>query len=294
MKIHAVKSKASLIKSKFIYELRQREHEKKLPVINSLDRAIVNAIRENGVFVTSLENLLIESTTKLVHATYSLFNDIPTAVPDNLVGNEYINRNAIEANSTQIITQYPEIFLWGVEERLLNLAENYIGLPVAYHGVNCRRDIINNKLIGTRLWHTDGDDIRMLKIIVYMSDVTEDGGPFEYIPKSQLFWHAYLKFRFMRKGASAFGDEEIKKILPKSVWKSCLGAKGTVIFVDPRRVFHHGKMPALERLALFFLYTTRHPLRPEISKHSFNFKQDHLLDLAKQLSYRQKECIFYN
>ena len=294
MKITAVKSKISLVKSEFNYELQRRKHENKLPAINSLDRSIVDAIKTEGVFVTSLDSLLIESTLKLIAAAYSLFDKLATTVSDNLIDNEYINCNAVEATPTQIITQYPDIFLWGVEERLLNLAENYIGLPVAYHGVNCRRDIINNKHMGTRLWHTDGDDIRMLKIIIYLNDVTEDGGPFEYIPKSQSFWYAYLKLKYMRKGASAFCDEEIKKILPKSAWKSCLGSKGTVIFLDPRSVFHHGKMPNLERSALFFLYTTRHPLHPEISKHSFNFEPDHLLDLARQVSYQQKECILYD
>lgn len=299
LKMQTVESKTSIVKSEVIYELERRKYARNLPTITPADHSIVDAIKREGVFVTSLENLLIKSTVQLMYAATNLASKLPATVPNNVFDTEYINRNAVEASPLQIITQYPDIFLWGVEERLLNLAENYLGLPVAYHGVNFRRDVASDKPLGTRLWHTDGDDIRMLKIIIYLNDVSENGGPFEYMPKpripsSQLLWYAYLKLRFMKKGASAFSDEQIKKILPKSTWKSCLGSIGTVIFVDPRSVFHHGKMPSSDRLALFFLYTSRHPRRPEISKHSFNFKPDQLLGLTKQLSQRQMECIFYN
>jgi hypothetical protein len=137
---------------------------------------------------------------------------------------------------------------------LLNIAENYIGLPVAYLGVNLRKDIPNQKQVGTRLWHTDGEDRRMLKAIIYLNDVDENGGPFEYIPQNltpsyRSFKHLYCKIL----------DEDMKKVVPACHWKQCTGAAGTVILVDTARLFHHGRVPEKERAALFFCYTSRKP-----------------------------------
>lgn len=282
--------------AEFAYRVKRIKYAKNLPALAPPEQSIVDALNSEGVFVTSLENLSLPSTVQLLNATTRLLPSIPTAVSTNLIEDSYINSNAVQSCPNQIIKYYPDLFLWGLEEQLLNIAENYIRLPVTYHGVSLRREIPNGKQLGTRLWHRDGEDRRMLKIIIYLNDVSENGGPFEYmplplIPSYQLLRYIYLKLKFLRRGFSAFSDEKIKNILPESAWKSCLGPAGTTIFVDTRSVFHHGKMPSSERLALFFLYTSRYLMRPEICKHSFNYDPDLLLGLARKLSQRQRECI---
>lgn len=295
--INTIRDKILQIPSELEYIVSRFRNAGNLPELALPDRTIVDALKREGAFITSLEDLVITPTPQLLNAVRRLLPSMPIAVYTNLIDNDCNNSHAVEACTTQIIKEYPDLFLWGLEERLLNIVENYIGLPVAYRGVILRKDFANGKELGARLWHRDGEDRRMVKIIIYLNDVSENGGPFEYMPKplissAQLFRYMYLKLKFLRKGFLAFGDEEIKKFLPKSAWKSCIGPMGTVIFVDPRSVFHHGKLPNSERLALFFLYTSRHPMRPEIYKTTFNYERNLLLALVRNLSQRQRECIF--
>ena len=123
--------------------------------------------------------------------------------------------------------KYPITIEWGLEERLLHIAENYIGLPVTYWGSDFRRQIANGKLLGPRQWHLDAEDHRMLKIIIYLNDVNLHAGPFEYIPKHST---SFLAQR-LNYSSGFISDEVLKTVVPISDCKTCLGNFGTVIFV---------------------------------------------------------------
>ena len=75
----------------------------------------------------------------------------------------------------------PSLFLWGLQPILLNLIENYLQLPVASHGLYQRRDLLNNTIKRSRLWHLDMEDYKILKVIIYLNDVDETVGPFQYL-----------------------------------------------------------------------------------------------------------------
>ena len=84
----------------------------------------------------------------------------------------------------------------------------------------------------------------MIKIIVYLHDVGEEHGPFEYIPLPSNIgeWCNYYRvdYRLWKSGFLGIDDREMMNVIPKKFWKSCPGKAGTVIFVDPRNVLHHG------------------------------------------------------
>ncbi|QFS52548.1 hypothetical protein [Nostoc sphaeroides] len=65
------------------------------------------------------------------------------------------------------------------------------------------------------------------------------------------------------KGLVGLNDQEIAEIVPSSLWKSCPGKAGTVVFADPKAIFHHGKSRQQTRSTLFFVYTAQNPLRPD-------------------------------
>ena len=270
--------------SELAYQRRIKEYASNLPVISSTDFAIVDALKREGIFVTSLEKLGIPSTSRLLHASQSILPEILTS--------SMIEKNGfvIHASSAQLM-EYPEIFLWGLEERLLNIIENYLGFSIAYHGVYFRRDLANEIQKKTRLWHIDKEDRRMVKIIVYLNDVSEDGAPFQYIPKS-LTSSTSRSLKYNNYGAY-IEDKAMEEIVPQSEWISCPGSSGTVIFADTASMFHRGKVPVVsDRLSIFFDYTSRIPKHPHACQSSFS--GDELLILAKMLDKRQKECVFWN
>ena len=286
--LNTIQNKISQVPSEFAYKVARVKYAENLPTLAPHDQFIVDALNTEGVCVTSLENLMFAYTPQLLNAARSL---VFTGVD-----NEYVSNYAVQGSAKIVtLTDYPDFFLWGLEERLLDIVENYIGLPIAYHGVNFRSDVGNEEQVSTQLWHRDGEDRRIVKIIIYLNDVSDDNGPFEYIPKpltpSYLsFKHIYRKI--LRTGFSDISNEELEKISPKLSWKSCLGPAGTVTFVDTRSVFHRGKPPKAERAALFFIYTSRYPTRPDICKANFDFDKNRLIALASQLPQRQRECIW--
>ena len=263
------------------YQEAVEQHVANLPAISNTERNIIETINNEGVVITSLTALGISSTANMFQAAKNLMHQIPS----NSAGNS--NDFVVHATPQQIMA-YPEIFLWGLEQRLINIVENYLGLPVAYQGAYLRRDIANQVEQKSRLWHIDKEDRKVLKIIIYLHDMDEDSGAFQYLPISSTasvaealkYHHGYIQ------------DATMQKVISPTEYKSCVGAAGTVIFAGTGSIFHRGKIPvAADRLALFFDYTSR--LQTQSFYGNLSLANEDLLILTKKLSQQQRECIFW-
>ncbi len=263
------------------YQFSVKNHTRKLPALSTTDWELVETLNTEGVVITSLEALSIPSTPQMFEAAKNLMPKIPTITSGDK--NDYV----VHATSQQMM-ESPEIFLWGLEQRLLNIVENYLGLPVAYHGTYFRRDIANNVEKKSRLWHMDSEDRKLLKIIVYLNDINEDNGPFQYIPQSLTpevtralrYKHGYIK------------DKTMGRVISPSNYRSCTGLAGTVVFAGTASVFHRGKIPvASDRFAVFYDYTSRQPKFPFYCKSSL--PEEDLVLLSKRFSEQQKQYVFW-
>ncbi len=242
------------------------KHSRNLPALEECDvydglrlRNILNALKKDGVCVTTLADLGLNSTPELLKAAYHQLSQM-----------ENPNNDHLDERLPQIytVTGLPEFYAWGIEKRLVNIIENYIGLPIAFHGVHLRKDFKSKHQFGTLLWHSDAEDRRIIKIFIYLNDVEEKTGPFEYIPRSltPLFSWKYfqLYYKLYKSGYMGIDDEQVKSVIPKSAWKSCPGLAGTVIFVDTKNTLHHGRIRTEDRSTLFFCYTANPPERPDL------------------------------
>lgn len=252
-------NKVSELKSELAYKAALFKYARKLPALDERDRIIVDALKREGVYVTSLQEMGLNSTANLLQGAHTQLSKM-----------EAVNNSHVSQKLPQIytVTDSPDFSQWAQEQRLLSIIENYIGLPIAFHGVHLRKDFPNETQFGTLLWHKDSEDRRIIKIILYLSDVEEQHGPFEYVPLpltssfSLNYYRIYHKL--WKSGYLGINDEQLKEIIPKKHWKSCLGRAGTVIFVDTKNVLHHGTLRLQERSALFFVYTANPPKRPEL------------------------------
>jgi hypothetical protein len=246
------------LKSELNYRASCWQHRKKMPVLAAGDRLILDSIKRDGIHITNLTELGLTSTSKLLSSAYNLLPSMGTT-----------NYSSSTQNPPEIyiVTDIPSFYNWGKEQRLLNIVENYIGLPVAYHGVHLRKDFANIKQFQTLLWHKDIEDRRVLKIIVYLNDVEEKHGLFEYIPISSISRSQAYRIQGKIKNLGGTDDQTLNKIVPKAAWKSCPGPAGTVIIADTRRILHHGTLRSEERSTLFFVYTADPAKRPELCTH---------------------------
>ncbi|HLO89180.1 MAG TPA: phytanoyl-CoA dioxygenase family protein [Nostocaceae cyanobacterium] len=257
--LNTLKNKLAVLKSELDYRAELVKYAKKLPQLSASDRLIVNSLKKEGAYVTHLTELGIPNYTEMLQSAHSLAAGMTT------VNNGYSDEKLPQIYT---VTEFPEFYNWGNNQRLINIVENYIGLPVAFHGVHLRKDFPNQHQFGTLLWHKDSEDRRMVKVIVYLNDVEQKHGPFEYLPLSLTSFPNFNSFRIdyqlWQSGYLGINDEQVKEIIPQSVWKSCQGAAGTVVIADPRTALHHGTIRTEERLALFFVYTANPPKRPEL------------------------------
>lgn len=264
------------------YQLARKRHFKNLPVISDYEQDLIDKLRTEGVAMTSLKALSIPSTELMLQSAKNLIPKIPQSTSQNK--NEYV----VHATPQQIL-EHKELFTWGLEQRLINIVENYIGLPVAYHGAYFRRDLVNPIQVKSRLWHIDPEDRKVLKVIIYLNDVDEKNGPFEYIPQvfsskitsALKYSHGYIQ------------DKTMEKVISPSYFKYCKGVAGTVILASTGGIFHRGKMPiSSDRYTLFFDYTSRKPI---VHNHyGASFLSDEELEmLTKNLTPKQRECVFW-
>ena len=146
------------------YERAKRLHEAHLPHLRDADARIVEDLRTSGVSITSLEAMGLEGVDALLADAYAL------------VARYSAWTRSFQANGADIVA-HDKIIRWGLSDRLLDIAENYLGAPVGYDGINVFFTKADGMEAGPRRWHRDVEDRRMLKIALYLNDVDEDGGP---------------------------------------------------------------------------------------------------------------------
>jgi hypothetical protein len=232
---------------------RRMANRARLAKVSDRDQPIVEAMEAEGAYKTDLEKLAVSGSAELMRASDRLFDEMAQLKPKRG------NKDYMIGGSPSVITKYPEILSWGLNERFLAIAENYIGMPVTYRGVLARLDMPDGTVRETRLWHLDQEDSRILKIVVYISDVDDDGGPFEYVPAS------FSQPRHLTRGSKKRVDNEaaLDRAVPPESRGAVIGPRGTVGFVDTCRVLHRGRLPLNgTRKSLFFAYNSRWPLRP--------------------------------
>ncbi|WOD37762.1 hypothetical protein [Nodosilinea sp. E11] len=266
-----------------LYRKRILEHAETLPPLCSEDSALVKQLRQDGVAITSCNDLAINSTPLFLEFAYKIKEKLSREKPGNVFKELFL------LASPSLVSNHSEIFLWGLNEKFLNIAETYLELPVAYHGMYFHRDFANVKPAKSKLWHRDMEDYRSLKIIVYLNDIYDEScGPMQFIPKS-------MGEKALKKLGRNYGyieDSLMQSLIPSHSWQSCLGPEQTVILMDTAQLFHRGKVPrSADRFAIFFDYTSRYPKRPYYCKSSL--PKEKMLSLASGLSDQQIKALFW-
>jgi hypothetical protein len=235
-----------------IYWDRRRRHRPALPTLTPRDAALVGGLERDGGIVTSLDALGVPGTEAMLAEGDALHRAIAARPPSGKGG------FGITAEADEI-ARHPALLGWGLDERLLAIAENYIGLPVVYRGLTLRRDTAGGAKVETRLLHRDNEDNRILKIIVYLNDVDARGGPFEFISRRL----TPASWRLPHEG-SRTADDAMARLVPPEQWTCCTGKRGTAVFTDTCRVYHRGRVAETEdRLTLFFCYNSASPMSPQ-------------------------------
>ncbi|MEE4453624.1 hypothetical protein [Novosphingobium resinovorum] len=261
-------------------------HDARLPPIDGAGQAIVDRLERCGVCITTLDALAIPGSEALVETAAALAQAFaPEARALSRAGQAFIIVPPAD------IAANPRIFHWGLEDRLLDIAERYIGLPAAYDGVAINYTVADGREISTRKWHRDWEDRRMLKVAVYLHDVDTGGGPFECIARQDTVQSDREGYNYDLADDDALarrlGEDFARDVV------SCTGPRGTVVFCDTARFFHRGK-PATtrDRAALFYSYFANPPRHPFLCERTGLGRAD-ALALAEGLPERQRRAALW-
>ena len=254
------------------------------PPLCDTDQHILEQLTENGIYVTTLEKLAFPGQAMLLEIGKQLFQVLEASGKSSQV------KFQVTPNFS-LLKDKKEVFQWGLNSRLLKIAENYIGLPIAYDTCLCNLSINNGIETATRRWHLDNEDRRVLKVIIYLSPVTDEGGPFQSINPE----HSRQLLATVGNRCAFLSSQQAKSInqTVMNYLQSVTGPVGTVIFVDTAKIYHRGKPPtATPRRAITFGYCSRRPLRPfRCGRHHLDRSQ--LAQLVVGLSQKQQSCVFW-
>jgi len=259
---------------------------RQLPPLADGDAAIVQNLRQQGVYATSLAAMGIPHANQFLTAVDGVVNQLPPTSSVTFAGERSVNSHCVGFSAAQMLA-HPDIFAWGLQQRWLNLAENYLRQPAAYLGCVVRHDAANQAQVGIRLWHQDAEDYKVLKVLIYLNDVDEMGGPFEYIPRQQT--PSYQAFRHL---GGLIKDDHMAQVVPRQQWQSCVGPRGTALLMDAANIFHHATVPHCDRASITFAYTTATP-KNKAKCESWCPQQDNTLwkTLQAKLTPRQKVAL---
>jgi hypothetical protein len=198
---------------------------------------------------------------------------------------------SFQASGADLVV-HDKIIRWGLNDRLLDIAENYLGVPIGYDGANVYFTKADGMEAGQRRWHRDAEDRRMLKIALYLNDVDDDGGPLQVLLRQLPDHDRMVRGKFpilsQEKLETALGDFD-----PDRDVVTCTGKAGTVIFADTAALYHRGKpASARDRCAIFFNYMNRAPLRPFRCERS-TISRAQTRRLAASMPQRQRDCLLW-
>jgi len=241
-------------------------HASALPDLTGLDARICEALRQDGIFVTSLDALGMPGSSEMFETARSMAMDYAAEAHARAAAGE----KYLMLPSARVMMQ-PMLFTWGLADRLLNIAESYLGLPPAYDGMALVYSVADGKEEATRRWHRDREDRRMVRIAIYLNDVDAGGGPFE----------------LDRRGRDARQADD-----PEAI-RSCRGPEGTVIFADTGRCLHRGKPADRDRMAIFYSYFSRQPRYSFYCERS-GLSRAQITALTRELPVRQTESALWH
>lgn len=258
--------------TKKLYDVRLKSSQKLIKALprqkyslGTSDQAIINDLYTNGVHVTSVEQLFKSASKDLMDVLTKAATDLEASDSGNMPDYLQKKTSSFDMISSALISKYPEIFFLGLSEKILSLVETYIGMPAAYHGVALRLSLTDGLQAGPRVWHKDAEDFRVFRMVIYLNDVTDGGGPFEYIPR--FYGLSYKAFRGIESNITA---ETMLKVVPQDLPQQVYGKAGTVIICDTANTFHHEKLQVTQRRSVaMFGFASRLPKNIGLSKSHF-------------------------
>ncbi len=244
-------------------------YQKNIPILNELQKKIVNDLMKNGIAISNLNNIFPEREmiNKLLEAAENC-----TEKPHLSQSKPFLRYSLGRGSMIDLSNPLNQLSL---EPRILEIINSYLGIctKLRYFELTTSNLIDKNDVsIGSQRWHRDPTLYGLCKMFVYLSDVDENSGPFTYIVQSHSKGKLNKVFPQRQFGRHGFypPDGAVEKKIPQRNILPCIGKKGTVIFCDTTGLHKGGFSFSKERT----MYSSTYVFGGDIIKRVFKFPPD--------------------
>ncbi|QZZ22080.1 hypothetical protein J5X98_06680 [Leptothermofonsia sichuanensis E412] len=161
------------------YQQYLTHYKNHIPELNASELAIAEQIDREGICITSLDTLDIPNTQSLLKAAQQITSELAQQSRSP----EHSHKHALMATAEQLLA-HPEIFFWGLSERILKIVGRYLELPVAYDGLAFYYSVADGRDAGPRIWHRDKEDWKMVKVAIHANKLPISPNNFHRIFKN--------------------------------------------------------------------------------------------------------------
>lgn len=230
---------------------RRFSHDR--PELDEVRRGILRSLESDGYAVTTFGELFPSGEEwREVEAQSERFaRETEAALAGNReelrvrAGKEFVVR--LHSYGTELGLEDPW-FRACASRRLLDLANSYLGLWSKLEYVDMWYSVPQPEeadRVASQRWHRDFNDRQLLKVFLYLVDVDEGTGPFQYVPGSAPGGRYGDAWPWRPLGENYPPENELEQRVPPEDFRTFTGAKGTLLLCNTAG-FHRGGFATVE------------------------------------------------
>jgi Phytanoyl-CoA dioxygenase (PhyH) len=237
-----------------------RSFRRSAPELSGLQQRLVGDLSERGIAIVAYEDLIGDESlwAELSADVAGYARDVEAGLPKG-------RSTASKKGDYLVRRKVPAL---AVDDPWIRLATSgeVLGVVNAYRGlwsklIDFRRIYTvpypdSAARIASQNWHRDPEDLHVVKLFIYFSDVDADSGPFEYVPGSPRGGR-YGGLWPWRPLAKLYPpDELVRQRVPDEDLLSVTGPSGTVIFCDTSGLHRGGFARSKPRIMATYSYVS--------------------------------------
>jgi hypothetical protein len=214
--------------------------------LDEVQQRIVESLREDGIAVVQFRELFDEPAWAGLEADIAPFvreteETIRDAPPKPEHKDDFIVRRFLRRKETPRFSLDNPWLRVGVSDTLLDIVASYREQWLTLHYLDNWFTVPYSgadKRIASQRWHRDPEEAHVVKVFLYLSDVDEEAGPFEYIRGSSTGGRYGELWPWSQGDLHPPEDELYRAVAPEDR-ATLMGPIGTMIFCDTGG-FHRG------------------------------------------------------
>jgi phytanoyl-CoA dioxygenase PhyH len=220
---------------RFLSNRRARSlHATHRPSLDGVQLRIVKEVHEQGYSALPFTELFPESVWEAVAAEGDEFVAATEGgeLQAGARGKDFLIRRYSEHSTVPLDNPWLSVCL---SRKMLDVANEYLQLWSKLEYVDLWYSIpvgADAERKASQIWHRDFNDRHLLKAFLYLSDVDEQSGPFEYVPGSQPGGRYADVHPWAPMAIGRVSDKELAKYVDAGDVRTFTAPKGTIIFCN--------------------------------------------------------------